>query len=83
MFEQEVQGLLAKQAVFAGLEDEVVAEFARLGETQNFALGKSIFSEGDPGDAAYLIYSGKVRVVKKNEQGAKVTLGILGRGAVA
>ena len=82
MFEQEVQELLAKQAVFAGLEPEAIADFARLGETQNFALGKNIFSEGDPGDAAYLIYSGKVRVVKENEQGEKVTLGILGRGEV-
>ena len=80
MLEEEVRAFLQKQPVFAGLEAASLAELARLGEPQSFSIGKNICDQGDPGDAAFLVYSGKVRVVRSNGQGQSVTVGVLSRG---
>jgi len=44
------------------------------------ASGETIFQEGLPGDWAYLVLDGRVRVLRRSEQGKEVSLGLLEKG---
>lgn len=48
---------------------------------KRFAAGQTIFAEGEPGEEAYVIETGAVRIVK-HVDGLEVTLGELGQGGV-
>jgi len=49
-------------------------------EWQNYRAGDVIFREGEPSDAAYLIVSGRVRIVKGHETGSPRELAVVGAG---
>ena len=75
----EVATLLRAQALFSGMEDRDIEELAGRGTMQALPMGRTIFREGDEGDTAYLVYSGRVRVLT-GTNGHEVTLGTLARG---
>ena len=64
MLEGEISALLAKQPLFAGLDSQECEAFARCGEAESYSIGKCVCHQGDPGDAVYLVYAGKLRVVR-------------------
>lgn len=72
--------ILKRQPMFAALDDDDLATFARTGLPVHTEMGKTVFNENDPGDAAYVVYSGRVRIIKEDEKGKTITLGTLGRG---
>ena len=80
MIDADIRALLRQQPVFAGLDDDALTELAGLAEMVSFPMGKVICAEGETGDAAYLIYSGKVRVVKSVADGTQITLSLLSKG---
>jgi len=49
-------------------------------EWQNYRADDVIFREGEPSDAAYLIVSGRVRIVKGHETGSPRELAVVGAG---
>ena len=49
-------------------------------EWQNYRAGDVIFREGEPSDAAYLIVSGRVRIVKGHETASPRELAVVGAG---
>ena len=49
--------------------DPLVRELARRGQSRSFPKGALIIREGDPGDALYVILSGKVQVYVSDAQG--------------
>ena len=51
------------------------------GVEKTFGTGDIIFNEDDPGDAAYVILSGRVSLLRKTEKGIK-SLGVLGPGQI-
>jgi len=51
-------------------------------EIRNFAPGQSIFTQGDPGDGAYFILEGKVKVVGTSESFKEILLGEVGEGNI-
>ena len=75
---QEIQDILRKQPIFSALEDSDIADLVATSDMLSVPMGKTIFEEGEPGDAAYLIYSGKVRVLK-NGDGRQITLATMTR----
>lgn len=48
---------------------------------QSLAAGKTVYKEGDPGDAVYIIAEGKVEVLRKLGK-KKVRLAVLGKGSL-
>lgn len=62
----------------AGLDRRLLASLL---VEQRFTAGELVFSEGEPGDAAYLIWAGQVGVVK-GDLSEPVLLGVRGPGEV-
>lgn len=50
--------------LFRNLSDRVLQEILVLMTTHDYQRGQTIFAEGDPGDALYLILEGEVRISK-------------------
>ncbi|MBW2052484.1 MAG: peptidase domain-containing ABC transporter [Deltaproteobacteria bacterium] len=49
-------------------------------ELRSVGAGEVLFEQGDPGDRFYVVYSGKVRIIQKNERQKEVNLGVRTRG---
>jgi predicted acylesterase/phospholipase RssA/CRP-like cAMP-binding protein len=49
--------------LFAGLDADTVTEIERAIEWVSLPAGEMLYREGDPGDAAYLVVSGRLRVL--------------------
>ena len=47
---------------------------------QSFNSGEAIFREGERSDAAYLVVSGEVEIVKGHEAGSSKTIAVIRRG---
>jgi ATP-binding cassette, subfamily B, bacterial HlyB/CyaB len=78
--EDRLQTLLKKHVLFSLLGEEAVDRLARAIEVVSVPLGETVITEGEAGDCAYLIHSGKVRVFRLTESGRAMTLGTLGPG---
>lgn len=72
---EEVARFLKQTSLFAILDDESVDRLANRTTMQRFSLGETIIEEGDEGRFAWLIFSGRVRVLKQSESSRQVTLG--------
>ena len=51
-------------------------------ETRIFNVGARLFKEGDAGDVAYLIKSGKVKITKTGGDGQQKVVGLVGSGGI-
>ena len=51
-------------------------------ETKTFNTGARLFKEGDDGDKAYLIKSGKVKITKAGENGQQKVIGLVGSDGI-
>src|SRR5688572_21741894 len=80
LLKEHLKALLKKHVLFSLLEEETVAQVIKATDVVNVPLGENVINQGDPGDCAYLIHSGKVRVYKLNDEGKPMTLGTLGPG---
>jgi ATP-binding cassette subfamily B protein len=58
------------------VRDNVIARFQSIA----FPFGSAIIREGEPGDAFFVLVSGRARVVKRTEEGEEVALGVLRPG---
>src|SRR4030081_2457641 len=66
--------------LFASLDRNATAELSKLMSIQDYERSSVVFSNGDPGDAMYLIDLGKVRISITDADGNVVTLAELGPG---
>ena len=69
-------GLLRSVSIFADLEPAEATALERLAEVRRFEDGAVVVSEDEPGDALYVLASGKVKVVLYGESGREVILSI-------
>lgn len=72
---EEVTHFLKQTSLFAILDDESVERLAKRTTMQRFSLGETIIEEGGEGRFAYLIFSGRVRALKRSDSGRQVALG--------
>lgn len=72
---------LKKVELFSGLNDDDLARVMDELETVHLNKGEVLFSEGEPGDKAYIIESGELEVVKESS-GREVLLAVRGPGEV-
>jgi CRP/FNR family transcriptional regulator len=60
--------------LFGGLPADELAVLAAVGERCALPAGRSVFSQGEPGEALYLLVSGGVKVFKVQRDGRRATL---------
>jgi len=60
---------------FADMTEDEVGQFLKLCRRENFEDGKKIFSQGELGNAFYLVVSGEVRIVVESTEVAKLGTG--------
>ena len=77
----EIMEILGKTSLFEGLNEEQLKRIASIAEQREYSFGETIFEEGAPGDALYIVEEGEVKIVKKDIRKEKDrTLIILGGG---
>jgi CRP/FNR family cyclic AMP-dependent transcriptional regulator len=57
--------------LFAGVSDEALATVGAALRQRRFRRGETIFHAGDPGDALYLVTSGKVKITIPSDDGSE------------
>jgi CRP/FNR family transcriptional regulator, cyclic AMP receptor protein len=77
-----VVALLDELDLFESLSDDEIGALARKVDTVNWAAGTTIFEEGDRGDACYVIYNGRVKVMRRLVDGQPIALAQVGHGAI-
>lgn len=77
--QQQLSELLKKHVIFSVLSEETIEELVLKLEMVSVSMGENIVNEGEPGDCAYLIYAGRVRVFHQ-ANGKPVTLATLSSG---
>lgn len=71
---------LATVSLFRGLSPEETAAFALLAREKTYPKASVILFEADPGDAFFIVRTGRVKVVRMHDDGREVILGMLGAG---
>lgn len=66
--------------LLARLPDEDLKALASRGRVRRFNAGATIFHEGDPGDAIYVVVDGRLRMSRISGSGTEATLAIIGAG---
>jgi CRP/FNR family transcriptional regulator, cyclic AMP receptor protein len=69
--------LLKKVPLFEGLTSQQLLKIAALAEPRSYRGSTRIFSEGDQGEAMYVILDGRVRISKTVPGGGEEALAIL------
>lgn len=75
-----MKNLLQQIPLFADLEPAEIDLLYRLVKTRVYSKGAIILQEDDPGEAMFMIVSGRAKVVHLSEDGREIILDILGQG---
>jgi len=72
---------LRRCGLFGAADDEAIAALVRVLRLRRFRRGETVFHQGDPGDALFVLASGSVKVVLPSDEGAEPAIvAILGPG---
>ncbi len=74
--EDQVIPLLNKVQLFDGLPDDDLRRIAAIVEGMTVKAGETLFEEGDPGDAFYIVFAGAVEIVKSGAGGVEEKLAV-------
>lgn len=69
-----------KGPLFTGLEPSFALKVTSALKSRRFEEGTLLFSQGEPGEAMFLIQEGKVRIFRPGDEGKEKTLTVLGPG---
>lgn len=75
----QLETCLRSCSCFSLLSDDELAIVRDQAEIRHYKLGQVVFRQGDAGDAMYVVYSGKVRVIR-DENGEELPLNTLFAG---
>ncbi|MEX2285570.1 MAG: peptidase domain-containing ABC transporter [Planctomycetaceae bacterium] len=65
----QLESFLRNCSCFAVLTEQQLEQIAEQAEFRHYKLGEVVFRQGDPGDKMYLVYSGKMRVLREDGNG--------------
>lgn len=71
---------LYQPSLRALLAPKAARDLAARGTPQHFAMGETIFAEGEPGSSLFMINTGQVEISKMTYSGRKLVLAYLGAG---
>ena len=75
---QESTQILRGVPIFSDIDDNELGKIARVGARKKYKKGSIILLEEDAGTALFVIVSGKVKIVRADDEGKEVILSILG-----
>ncbi len=73
--------LLRRVPLFAGVEPSKLKLLAFTSDRMSFEAGQTLFEQGDPGDAAYVVLNGSAEVLV-NRAGAQIKVADLEKNAI-
>lgn len=79
----EIKDLLdftRKLPVFSIFSDDDLSGILTTVELKSLSAGEPVFTQGDPGDSYYIVYSGKIRIIQKAEEDKEINLGVRIKG---
>ncbi|HLV26961.1 MAG TPA: Crp/Fnr family transcriptional regulator [Gemmatimonadales bacterium] len=76
----QIVDFLSSVPLFRGLSRDALYRLAEVTREKIYARNGVICFEGDPGDALYIVRTGRVKVVLVGDDGREVILGVLGAG---
>ena len=76
----EDTGFLRNVPIFADLEEKSLEKIVKLGTRQKYKKGNIVVLEQESGAALFVIITGKVKVVRMDEDGREVILSMFGPG---
>jgi CRP/FNR family transcriptional regulator, cyclic AMP receptor protein len=76
----DIVQLIRAVPIFSELDDSEVKKIAEIGINRKYTKNGIIFLEEEEGAALFIITSGRVKVVRTDDQGKEVILSILGEG---
>ena len=62
---------LRRCGLFGGADDAAIETLIRVLRVRRFRRGETIFHQGDPGDALFVVDRGSVKVVLPSDEGAE------------
>jgi CRP-like cAMP-binding protein len=71
---------MSTSPLFAGLSPQDRDALERRASLRKFAIGETLFAQGETGDELFVIIKGRVKVWRASEDGGALTLTLLGRG---
>ena len=78
---ETVKILLKQVPLFDGIPDEILSELGKAIKERRLRHGEILFSEGDPGDAFYIIKSGQIEILKNDPgSGRQISLAFRSQG---
>lgn len=77
---EALEPVLERLPLFASMPREVRALVAHAFERRRYEFGQEVVVEGDPADAFYVVTSGRLRVVKRDDEGEEVVVNSVGAG---
>ncbi|MEW6378742.1 MAG: peptidase domain-containing ABC transporter [bacterium] len=76
----DLHHFIRKISLFSIFSDEELAQLTRMAELKSVKAGELIFDQGASGKEFYLVYSGKVRILQRNEKNQEINLGVRSGG---
>ncbi|MBI4540749.1 MAG: cyclic nucleotide-binding domain-containing protein [Gemmatimonadetes bacterium] len=73
---EQVTGLLRKIPLFAGLRDEDLRGIQEISTSKLVEKGETLFQEGEPGEAFYVVLRGAVELTKRTPAAAEERLAV-------
>jgi predicted acylesterase/phospholipase RssA/CRP-like cAMP-binding protein len=80
-FQRDQTRMVLKQ-VFGGMDDSLLRQMLGQMDCAHLDSGQTLFRQGEPGDAMYIIIQGRVRFVKEISQVEQRVLGEAGTGEI-
>jgi CRP-like cAMP-binding protein len=79
--DETARAALRASGLFSACDDPALDSLIRVLRIRRFRRGETVFHQGDPGDALFVIASGSVKVVLPSDEGAEPAIvAILGAG---
>lgn len=72
--------MLDNISLFSDMDKKLMESLKRYAVVKTYAAGTLLFSEGDEGDALYIILSGKLKAIVTDQKGKEIILNVMGPG---
>ncbi len=76
----DILPFLRSISIFALLTESEVAQLLETAELKSFSNGDLVYAAGDEDPFFYIVYSGRVRILRANAAGVEMNLGVRSRG---
>jgi ATP-binding cassette, subfamily B, bacterial HlyB/CyaB len=79
-YERDLVSFLKQVSIFSVYQEEELNAILQSSTLKSLNAGEVLFNQGDHGDTFYVVYSGRIRVIMRDEDGKEINLGVLTKG---